>query len=52
MTAALGLQLTLQPEQEIFAFRAKELVGAWVSSSDRAIGGERSVDFASWATVR
>jgi hypothetical protein len=36
---ALGLQLKLQPEKDIFLFNAKDAVANWTATSDRSIGG-------------
>ncbi|GMF43768.1 unnamed protein product [Phytophthora fragariaefolia] len=49
--AALGFQLKLQPEKDIFLFNAKEAVANWTASSDRSIGGRRSLDAIAWVAL-
>lgn len=49
--AALGLQLKLQPEKDIFLFNAKESVANWTATSDRSIGGTTLQPFIVWVVL-
>lgn len=39
MLAALGMQLKLQQEKDVFIFTGRNATRDWIASSDRSIGG-------------